>query len=232
MVNLDVTDVHQHLTHWQNLRPIVTVTRSIWNHSNVNSVKEDSIYSIDWKNMRNGIYPCKISADQGSADGLRIQKRNYMRNPSIKGHLFANIVTKPLNAIQRWSLIFACTPANDPFLAMSVERAMYPTRLWASIGRCTKMKISYKEIIVHKFLQNIMIINNFNQKTAFSCFNKYDHNSPEGVFHFGIEPLHVTSSCDNRHESCLFIFGQEWENHTGDQRWTTPTGILQVWQWR
>ena len=154
MVNLDVTDVHQHLTHWQNLRPIVTVTRSIWNHSNVNSVKEDSIYSTDWKNMRNGIYPCKISADQGSADGLRIQKRNYMRNPSIKGHLFANIVTKPLNAIQRWSLIFACTPANDPFLAMSVERAMYPTRLWASIGRCTK--ISYKEIIVHKFLQNII----------------------------------------------------------------------------
>ena len=29
MANLDVTDVHRHLTHWQNLRPIVTVTRSI-----------------------------------------------------------------------------------------------------------------------------------------------------------------------------------------------------------
>ena len=29
MVNLDATDVHRHLTHWQNLRPIVTVTRSI-----------------------------------------------------------------------------------------------------------------------------------------------------------------------------------------------------------
>ena len=29
MANLGVTDVHRHLTHWQNLRPIVTVTRSI-----------------------------------------------------------------------------------------------------------------------------------------------------------------------------------------------------------
>ena len=29
MANLDVTGVHRHLTHWQNLRPIVTVIRSI-----------------------------------------------------------------------------------------------------------------------------------------------------------------------------------------------------------
>ena len=71
---------------------------------------------------------------------LWVKIRNCTKNPWINDPLFANIATKRSNAIPRWSRIFACILANGHFHAMYVEKAMYPTRPWANIEKCMKMK--------------------------------------------------------------------------------------------